>query len=103
MLGRYLHLMDIKMNDHRSLRMPRGVRAEIVGNEVAGANLTCKWILHYIQISSRRKCVLTTISTRRGVRENYKNPGRDNATATRLIRLYPCFNCNDPRNFTVQM
>lgn len=65
MPGRYLHLMDIKMNDHRSLRMPRGVRGKIVGNEVAGLNLTCKWILHYIQISSPRLRVLTAIRTRR--------------------------------------
>lgn len=39
MPGRYLHLMDIKMNDHRSLRMPRGVRGKIAGNEVAGGIL----------------------------------------------------------------
>lgn len=67
--------MDIKMNDHRSLRMPRGVRSRWNrwGNEVAGANLTCKWILHYIQISFPRKCVPTTIRTR-GVRETVRNP-----------------------------
>lgn len=52
------------MNDHRSLRMPRGVRGKIVGNEVAGANLTCKWILHYIQIQFFEECILTTVRTR---------------------------------------
>lgn len=65
----YLHLMDIKMNDHRSLRMPRGVRGKIVGNEVAEANLTCKWILHYIQIQFFEKRVLTTTARTRRYKE----------------------------------
>lgn len=61
--------MDIKMNDHRSLRMPRGVRGKIVGNEVARRNLTCKWILHYIQIQFFEERVITTTARTRRYKE----------------------------------
>jgi len=71
--GRYLHLMDIKMNDHRSLRMPRGVRGKIVGNEVARRILLVNGSFIISGYSSLRNAFpLTTVRTRRrGIYENF--------------------------------
>jgi len=61
------------MNDHRSLRMPRGVRGKIVGNEVARRILLVNGSFIISGYSSLRNAFpLTTVRTRRrGIYENF--------------------------------